>query len=488
MKQYISDIITIDEIKKWKPGNRILIHAQTGRGKSEFLKNDLYLYAKSINKKILLMSNRILLKRQNRHDTQGKDDIIYLHNYQEFESRILQGIDDIYSLFEPYEFICFDESHYFFLDSAFSNNTDLLINPIKNTPENKIFLFLTATPEALLDYQQKYDFMYSLDKDYTYIKNIFFFDRNTKIAKNSIQNIINNIPQDEKILYFGSNAEDIYLLSTQFKDSAFICSPSNKFKDKSNEETFREIAEDDKFSARILFATKVLDNGVNIKDKNLKHIIIESLDQISFIQTLGRKRNLSYDDTITLYIKNYHKGQIYYILQNINNKINMMQDFTKMVLSDFKQKYPKYNFDDVINDNYQINISKYQHFLTQRRLLQSLLNSKYEDAYARNICRLLGKDIRYTKDAFYEFEKISLKDLLEKYIDIKMFKDNQEIFKNMFFKSIFTAKKTNYDSRGINAINGIIKEDSLKYEIIYRRETKGANKGKYYWLIERRNK
>jgi len=124
-RQYISDIINLDEIKKWQPGNRILIRSQTGSGKSEFLKTSLYNYAKSIGKQILLMSNRILLKKQNEFDLQDKQDFITLENYQSFESRILKGSDDIISLFEPYYFICEDEQHYVFADGIFNSNTDL---------------------------------------------------------------------------------------------------------------------------------------------------------------------------------------------------------------------------------------------------------------------------------------------------------------------------------------------------------------------------
>ena len=57
MRKYISDIVTKEEIDKWKSGQRILINSQTGTGKSEFIKNNLYEYCKLLNKKILLMSN-----------------------------------------------------------------------------------------------------------------------------------------------------------------------------------------------------------------------------------------------------------------------------------------------------------------------------------------------------------------------------------------------------------------------------------------------
>ena len=50
-----------------------------------------------------------------------------------------------------------------------------------------------------------------------------------------------------------------------------------------------------------MFTRNVLDNGVNLTDRTIKHIIIEQTDLIDFIQCLGRKRVQDEEDTITLY-------------------------------------------------------------------------------------------------------------------------------------------------------------------------------------------
>ena len=71
------------------------------------------------------------------------------------------------------------------------------------------------------------------------------------------------------------------------------------------------------FDSRILITTKVLDNGVNIKDKRVKHIFSEILDADSAIQALGRKRQISEDDTCTFYLKDY-SGQAIQGLINTN--------------------------------------------------------------------------------------------------------------------------------------------------------------------------
>lgn len=482
-KKYISDVITTKEIKKWQPGNRILVCSQTGSGKSEVIKTGLYDYAKTMGKKILLMSNRNLLKNQNIVDIGSKKDVIKVHNYQEYESRILGGLD-IDELFRPFDYVVYDESHYFFSDSQFNRNTDLLISPIKATPADKIFIFMTATPDALLDYQSDYDYVYNLPQDYSYIDNIYFYNMNEKSSV--VEAIIQNAPQEDKILYFGSNAEDIWRLSTHFpNDAAFICSSSNKMADKSSAEAIADIVNHARFSPRILFSTKVLDNGVNLKDENLKHVIIDISDPISFIQTMGRKRCLSAKERITLYVRNYHKGMLFYIIKGLRTKIKMVEDYNKLLPIDFRNKYSLRDSDNLFDDNYNLNHSRYQHYLTQKRLLETMFYDDGKNGYKNYICKLLNFPVENTRDANKDFERISIKDLMEKYLGVKMFKDDQEKFKLLFFDKIFTPKKTEYIARGIKAANGILEEDGLDYKIYSRQEFKNINKNKTYWIVEK---
>ncbi|MBR0290382.1 MAG: hypothetical protein IJQ82_15530 [Selenomonadaceae bacterium] len=54
----------------------------------------------------------------------------------------------------------------------------------------------------------------------------------------------------------------------------------------------------------MLIATSVLDNGVNLKDSTIKHVVIDMLDQTEFIQMLGRVR-ISGNATVNLYVRQY---------------------------------------------------------------------------------------------------------------------------------------------------------------------------------------
>lgn len=92
------------------------------------------------------------------------------------------------------------------------------------------------------------------------------------------------------------------------------------------------------FDKRILVTTKVIDNGVNIKDKNVKHIFSEILDVDSAIQALGRKRKISDDDSCTFYIKNYG-GQAIQALINSNEHQTEPVEMYKKDYDNFLKKY-----------------------------------------------------------------------------------------------------------------------------------------------------
>ena len=74
-----------------------------------------------------------------------------------------------------------------------------------------------------------------------------------------------------------------------------------------NRETFDYIINNEKFNFKVLITTSVLDNGINLKDSLIKHIVIETCNKTSFIQMLGRIRRENITDKLNLYIKNYTK-------------------------------------------------------------------------------------------------------------------------------------------------------------------------------------
>jgi len=483
-KQYISDVITNEEIVKWQQGNRILIHSQTGSGKSEFIKTKLYDYCKDNNKKILLLSNRILLKNQNIVDIGDKTDIIKVTNYQALQSQVLSKESDLLELIEPYDYIVFDEAHFMFADSTFNKSTYLLLPPIINTPSNKILILVTATPQELLGYQSKYDFQYNMKFDYSYISTLSFYNK-TRYSY-IIQSIIKNIPDNEKIWYFGKNAQDCFDLSTQFENAKFICSNSNKLAIKSSQETMNQIVYNSKFDCRILFSTCVLDAGVNIIDPDLKHIFIDTLNPITFIQALGRKRIVSENDKINLYVRNYNNGNLWYINNDLENKLNMIKDYNNKEVEKFTDYYKGKSVDDVLMKLYIENKAKSQHYKTQKSMIQEMIDINKNDNYKRYICNILNYDYNSIRKPDEEIEFETLYNILKEYVGKGLIDADKEYFKNRFFSNIFSPKKANYKARGINVINQIIDEDELPFFVYTQRQTKGKYRNRNFWLVGER--
>jgi hypothetical protein len=479
VRQFISDIITTEEIKKWRPGERILITAQTGTGKSHFVKNNIYDFCSKHNLKCLLLSNRSLLKNQNIAGLGDRTKIVLPMNYQQLENQMLMG-KNIYQIYAGFDIVVMDEIHYVFNDAMFSRNTDLLLEPLKKPLKDKIFIFITATPVALLDYQSEYEYVYTIPTDYSYIKNLFFYN-----GPNIPESIFQKLNKTDKVIYFSSNASESFELSEKFENAAFICSESNKLHSKSNKEAREQIEDESKFYKKYLCTTKVLDNGINIIDKDLRHVIIDMLDPVSFIQCLGRKRIVDQNDYINLYVKNYHGGTINYNLRFTKLKLGTVDEFEELGSELFQEEYRKKEFDSIIDNDFKINEAKRHCYKIQIDYLETMLQDEDKLGYKKYICNLLDFDINKTRNADMEYEMMGIVELMENMSNRKLYADEQERLKEIFFGNIFSPKNTNLRNRGLKSINAILEEDNIPYRVTSSKERKGDNRNKHYWSIIR---
>ena len=83
---FLSEIITDTDIETWYLQD-VLISADTGYGKTHFIKTKLYKYAKKRKQKILLLLPRKSLKNQNikQIKKEGKLDVISITGYHVIE-------------------------------------------------------------------------------------------------------------------------------------------------------------------------------------------------------------------------------------------------------------------------------------------------------------------------------------------------------------------------------------------------------------------
>ena len=324
----VSDIISKDNIEQWDNGSIITIKAGTGVGKSYFIKNTLYEYAKENNKKILMLLHRVNCLQQFKGELieDNKTDIINLRTYQSIESLQQKNIDFDFS---KYDYIVCDEFHYFMSDASFNKTTDMSLNAILKESQ-KTRIFMSATGFYMKNYISNIKKMntidYNIDVDYDFIDKLEFFN-----TENTLELIIKNIiDNNEKAIVFIQSATKAYKLHKKYQDhSMFNCSESDKHYAKVNECKKESLLTNERFEENLLITTTALDAGVNIIDMELKHIIIDVDDVGSLTQCIGRKRVRWLDkntgewivEKVNIYIKNISNQSLGGKLKHVNERV-----------------------------------------------------------------------------------------------------------------------------------------------------------------------
>jgi hypothetical protein len=486
--EYVEELIG-QEYEKWEPGDNVMILAGTGKGKSHFIRTVLNKHCRNTKKRVLLLTNRNILKEQVRKEL-GLNTIITVANYQQIESMILDEKN-----LNEYDYIVMDEAHYFFTDASFNIKTDIFFEWMLNN-ESACKVFMTATPFVLLQYFRLHDvgirYRYELPTDYSYLSNIYMFD-----DYKTIEGIIEGIPEDEQILFISRSAKRAYEISKKFK-GAFICSKTNdEFKKYINQEEIDNIIKKSMFQSHLLCATTVLDNGINIKEfTNVKHVIIDIFDRDTFIQCLGRKR-VGQGETITLYFKNYDRRQVNGFKSRLVHGLKLADTLIELgeeqyIKKSFKKDiFYKFNFkiiDDKWNDDKGTSekvvnkcmYHKYQHDLGVCNAILSKSSNKvtFKD--------IIAKELNVDRDRIVDMEiteeKLTLEEYLSSIIGEKLFKDEQKLLKQVFERNGLKAR-----TLGINTLNGYMKDNKIYFIIETDREKSRSSglRDKRYWSVKK---
>lgn len=412
-------------------GDIILIHAQTGAGKTYFVLNVLLPYIASQGKRLLYLSNRSALRDQvGLSYLEDYADNITVKNYQSFELTNLnwQTSSELGSEILNCEYWVMDEAHYFLADGRFNSNVLSCIRSIKAEDQNRILIFMSATPEYLLlslgqvrlinekppsfefdtggiyhkltynckgklkdanlifqlsalknlmKYKEATDksrhnydgYLDALDKynanpdewanaenlNYymQYRNNIsadtfqkkfrsyqdYFKSAEAKIISyhsacnptsvrpvyfKNLNQLIQHIcktPKQEKWLIFVSSIKkgreieaslldkdkNVLVVTITAKTKQQKAAKNRKQSD--DYEAYQSIIQNEYSPARVTISTAVLDNGVNLKDPFLRHIVIFEMNPTLFVQMLGRKRR-SPNERFYLYLHAKDLGEV----------------------------------------------------------------------------------------------------------------------------------------------------------------------------------
>ena len=176
---------------------------------------------------------------------------------------------------------------------------------------------------------EKYDY-YSMDGDYSYITPVYFNNWD------EIVTAVQNTPASEKWLIFVKSKTDGEYLKEKMvengiEETVFIHAKNRNDPTLGAGRTFQHIVECERYRERVMITTKVMDNGVNLKDNELRHVVIDAFEKTTFLQMLGRKRRTSKDDKIFLYLKNASEGTIRNQFKNqILSITTFLYDFLKI--------------------------------------------------------------------------------------------------------------------------------------------------------------
>lgn len=389
---YIADAIG-NEYKEWGAGELIFISAPTGSGKTTFILKKYLNYWNPLWGKILYLVNRRILKEQLQREVDKLDfslaakieirtyqEIEYNENYLVFDpknqSYVTKQQEEWYRAgYERYGCVVCDECHYFLMDSNYNTNTIFSYNFVHRMFQNgKRIIFMSATMDEVkkqigkdfrrspLVHSQWFKFFqeekseeeikqlggrryYAAEADYKYLdihiirkidevvelvaedrkKWLIFVDsiKNGEKLKKDITSAIQKFKKDAKQKK-DSDKEDVVFITAGYMNEL----ESAKEVD--------EIIRSNKQSARVLIATSVLDNGINIKDINLRNLVIIADTKTEFIQMLGRKRKEEQSEE--------RKVQVYIYGQSKNDFIRR-QNMSSTKFRIAREKY-KFIFDE----------------------------------------------------------------------------------------------------------------------------------------------
>lgn len=516
---WVTDIIGDDYYKKWRSGDVIKIKAQTGTGKTYFIKNIL-IDNMCDSKKMLILCNRVKLKRQLKKDLCVKFGVtipksleeldrinkfnnVYIMSYQTLNELFLNEEYFGKRVNLDYDYIVCDEIHYITSDSFTGNTTIIWDKLIKKDMYNTIRIFISATMENIDDtinkcFEKNQEncfgtginqiYEYDTGRDYSYLKPYYFRKIDT------ILNLIKNDTSKDKWMIFVSNKKDgnyikNYLKSRKIK-SEFLYSGK-----KSKEE--KALINESKFNCKVLISTSVIDNGVNIEDDQVRHLVIIAWDEVTFLQEVGRIRFKKFERVpiISLYLDQKHKKSWEYKLKKYNKDLEIYNLYKNDKIG-FKRKYnssinelPNNLFYLDKNNDWKVDPILLSTIIKKSNYIEKIIENYrfyYDSSFIVEQLKLLGLEVENNtqKENYLEIinEEKNGKDLelyLNKILNKKLYKDDRQ----RLIDKINLRDDRGRQKKSISSMSKHL-EENYKIKINSERCTKNGQKNTV-WELEK---
>lgn len=157
----------------------------------------------------------------------------------------------------------------------------------------------------------------------------------------------------------------------------------------------------------ILIATSVLDCGVSISDRTVKHIVIAQHQKYTFLQELGRKRMLPDEQGIEVFLKAYSAKEINGVCRMLDGHIRFIASFATLNKTRLYRSTPDKNGSS-LREELLLSDSSAQNIISKMakgnniNLLYPVnrLNRIRKNNFAESDFPLVLKEFEYSKTAF----------------------------------------------------------------------------------------
>lgn len=373
------------------------------------------------------MLNRTRLSEQFQLEIEqdNKSDTIDIFLYQTIESA-LRKKSRVFS--DKYGYIVSDEFHYFLTESKFNFNTEDSFNMILSDI-NKTKIFMSATADSTIEYFKHKGIQYrsyNVPHDFSHIKELLFY-RNDKV----LENFLRTIPKNQKAICFTKSATRALDLHLLFKDSLFVCAEKtvSGVGKKIDKDRISKMLTNEKFEEKFLFTTSTLDNGINIKDRQIKYIVTDIEDVDTLIQCIGRKRIVDSRDKVTIIIKDMSNKMMNKKMVQSEKTILPAKYLYDHGSAEYIKKYQRSN-NPIIYDKAAKNVVGYEKVVNEIRyfkecydlnLFRNLLDR--EEGYINFMKDKLGQDHHSILDD--SIDKATISDYLDDIVGKRLYKSDQ---------------------------------------------------------------
>lgn len=457
-----------------------------------------------------------------------------------------------------FDFIVFDECHFMLSDLEFNTKCNLIFNElVLKEYSNSFRIFLSAT---LYELKNAIDFNARLENSrgearknncnfniYTFFNQYISLNHTNNFKeKTNLNNeyefstgrdysyldvkYFKNIEDIIIILknHFSANKDKWLIFVSKIKDAQYIKErlKSEKisieiFKSGSNTKEAENIVHNSSFKCDVLISTKVLDNGINLKDKSIRNLVVMELDKTTFIQEIGRIRvDIKNPHKINLFIPMKNKKTFSFLKRRYDYKVKKIEKFSNSTTEFYREH--NLNFQSVpqelfylygyantqliwainplglykLAESIKFTDEMIKKFTGEPKVIEHSKNVKVDNpnptppdnfAFVKKQLEWLGLEntfneanlINLDSEIVDSKEITILKNYLDKNLDKKLYKDEQQELSNFIteeLKTVYTKKDYRSKKLNLKTINKILLENNLLYKI-------ERSKGCSYWII-----